>query len=405
MLDVQLDKSHVLDLPTFGKVHVPPFLNIGTVMDIERKMSGQPSAVELVDTVFAGRAQVEGVNGVLRDVTKEEVKSLTDEDRVTFAQGFLRLVRGDQARVEESDSSIEALAAYAVAEWRAAQESFKEVADMTKAGFSEKTIGLFKESQSLAERVVAANKLPHFAEIAKFQAALGPLDSAKAAVLKDLDSPAIKAAIAMQKTPNWMAAMDFAEGPGIKAIRQLDDGHRSSVEKALGQPRYTAVDRALEQMNRHNESVKLDTLPRIKSAEQIMNEQIGSLKNDLGDRMDRVGNAAADLALQQDKTNSMIMSALVDMRNKWKEDEKSTRNALWVAGISLLVSATLTGTGVIQDYLNNGDGDKHHEQVTQLLKQQNELAERQRQLLDHLAKSNEALASQLAARASHNLKK
>lgn len=323
ILDIHPDKSHVLNLPTFGKVHAPPFLNIGTVMDIERKMSKQPSAAELVDTVFAGRAQVENVDGTLRDVTKEEVKSLSNEDRVAFAQEFLQLVRGDEAKVEGSDPPVEALAAYAVAEWRAAQESFKEVADMSKAGFSEKTIGLFKESQSLAERVVAANKLPHFAEIAKFQAALGPLGSSTAAALKGLDSPAIKAAIAMQKTPSWMATRDFAESPGIKAIRQFDDGHWSSVEKALGKSRNTAVGRALEQMDRHREGVKLDTLPRIKSAEKIMSEQIGSLKNDLGNRMDRIGNAAVDIALQQDKTNSMIMSALVDMRNKWKEDEKS----------------------------------------------------------------------------------
>ena len=137
-----------------------------------------------------------------------------------------------------------------------------------------------------------------------------------------------------------------------------------------------------------------------------MSEQIGSLKNDLGERMDRVGNAAVDIALQQDKTNSMIMSALVDMRNKWKEDEKSTRKALWFAGISLLVSATLTGAGVIQDYLNNRGGDKYQEQATHLMKKQNELAERQRQLLDQLVTSNdEALVNQAAARASHNLKK
>ena len=73
ILDIHPDKSHVLDLPTFGKVHAPPFLNIGTVMDIERKMSDQPSAAELVDTGFAGRAQVEDVDGTLRDVTREEV--------------------------------------------------------------------------------------------------------------------------------------------------------------------------------------------------------------------------------------------------------------------------------------------------------------------------------------------
>ena len=140
-----------------------------------------------------------------------------------------------------------------------------------------------------------------------------------------------------------------------------------------------------------------------------MSEQIGSLKNDLGDRMDRVANAAVDISLQQDKTNSMIMSALVDMRNKWKDDEKSSRMALWFAGLSLAVSAALTGIGVIQDYRNNRDGDRYQEQVTQLMKQQNELGERQRQLLVQIAKSYEVLATQSTAKAkeysSHSLKK
>ncbi|OMG55199.1 hypothetical protein BJN45_08650 [Azonexus hydrophilus] len=376
-------------------------------MDIERKMSNQPSAAELVDTVFAGRAQVEGVGGTLRDVTKEEVKSLTDDDRVTFAQGFLKLVRGDEEKVEDSDSPVEALAAYAVAEWQAAQESFKEIANMVKAGFSEKTIGFFKESQSLAERVAAANKLPHFAEIAKFNPVFGTLDSATATALKALGSPAIKAAIRMQQTPRWNAVKDLAESPSIRGLRQFGDRRQNLVETVLGHSAGTAGGCAVEQIEMHRKSVTpiIDTLPPIKSAERILSEQIHSLKNDLGERMDRVGNAAVDIALQQDKTNSMIMSALVDMRNKWKEDEKSTRKALWFAGISLLVSATLTGAGVIQDYLNNRAGDKYQEQVIQLIAQQSELEKRQQQLLDQLAKSNEALAAQLTARASHNLKK
>lgn len=411
ILDIHPDKSHVLDLPTFGKVHALPFLNIGTVMDIERKMSDQPSAAELVDIVFAGRAQVEDVDGTLRDVTKEEVKGLSNEDRVTFSQDFLKLVRGDEAKAGDDDSPVEALAAYAVAELRAIQESCKEVADMAKAGFSEKTIGLFKESQSLAERMAAANKLPYFAEMAKFRPSFGYLGSAAAAASKALDSPAIKAAIRMQQTPRWKAAMDLAESSAIKALRQFEDGHRNSPDKVLGQSGNKAIGQALEQVGRQRENVTpiINTLPRIKSAEQIMSEQIGSLKNDLGDRMDRVANAAVDISLQQDKTNSMIMSALVDMRNKWKDDEKSSRRALWFAGLSLAVSAALTGTGVIQDYRNNRDGDKYQEQVTQLMKQQNELEERQRQLLDQVAKSYEALATQQMGSAkeysSHNLKK
>ena len=411
ILEIHPDKSHVLDLPTFGKVHAPPFLNIGTVMDIERKMSGQPSAAELVDTVFAGRAQVEDVDGTLRDVTKEEVKGLSNEDRVTFAQDFLKLVRGDEAKAGDDDSPVEALAAYAVAELRATQESCKEVADMAKAGFSEKTISLFKESQSLAERMAAANKLPYFAEMAKFQPSFGSFGSAAAAASKALDSPAIKAAIRMQQTPSWKAAMDLAESPAMKALRQFEDGHRNSLDKVLGQSGNTAIGRALEQIERQRENVTpiINTLRRIKSAEQIMSEQIGSLKNDLGDRMDRVANAAVDISLQQDKTNSMIMSALVDMRNKWKDDEKSSRRALWFAGLSLAVSAALTGTGVIQDYRNNRDGDRYQEQVTQLMKQQNELGERQRQLLVQIAKSYEVLATQSTAKAkeysSHSLKK
>ena len=411
ILEIHPDKSHVLDLPTFGKVHAPPFLNIGTVMDIERKMSGQPSAAELVDTVFAGRAQVEDVDGTLRDVTKEEVKGLSNEDRVTFAQDFLKLVRGDEAKAGDDDSPVEALAAYAVAELRATQESCKEVADMAKAGFSEKTISLFKESQSLAERMAAANKLPYFAEMAKFQPAFGYLGSAAAAASKALDSPAIKAAIRMQQTPSWKAAMDLAESPAMKALRQFEDGHRNSLDKVLGQSGNKAIGQALEQVGRQRENVTpiINTLPRIKSAEQIMSEQIGSLKNDLGDRMDRVANAAVDISLQQDKTNSMIMSALVDMRNKWKDDEKSSRMALWFAGLSLAVSAALTGIGVIQDYRNNRDGDRYQEQVTQLMKQQNELGERQRQLLVQIAKSYEVLATQSTAKAkeysSHSLKK
>ncbi len=411
ILEIHPDKSHVLDLPTFGKVHAPPFLNIGTVMDIERKMSGQPSAAELVDTVFAGRAQVEDVDGTLRDVTKEEVKGLSNEDRVTFAQDFLKLVRGDEAKAGDDDSPVEALAAYAVAELRATQESCKEVADMAKAGFSEKTISLFKESQSLAERMAAANKLPYFAEMAKFQPSFGSFGSAAAAASKALDSPAIKAAIRMQQTPSWKAAMDLAESPAMKALRQFEDGHRNSPDKVLGQSGNKAIGQALEQVGRQRENVTpiINTLRRIKSAEQIMSEQIGSLKNDLGDRMDRVANAAVDISLQQDKTNSMIMSALVDMRNKWKDDEKSSRMALWFAGLSLAVSAALTGIGVIQDYRNNRDGDRYQEQVTQLMKQQNELGERQRQLLVQIAKSYEVLATQSTAKAkeysSHSLKK
>jgi hypothetical protein len=386
-----------IDLPTFGRVHVTPYINVGTILDIENRfLSCEPTATQVVDSVFAGRARVETSDGGYRDVTREEVANLTDKDRAIFSRAFLDLIRSDEnANVEDAESPVEALAAYVVAEWREHQESTKEISGMIKAGFSEKTINLFKESQSLADRVIATNKLPHFAEITKYQPAFEALRKTDS-VLASINSPAIRAALRMRETPTWKAVMEVTNSPAARAARQLDHS-RIAAEIGLGTSGKAAIEQALNHLAPSSEdnALQVRTLPPLKSAGQIMTEQMGKLREDLGDRMDRIGKAAIDIALQQDKTNSAIMSALVDMRTKWKEDERSSRRSLWLAAFSLLVSALITVVGVVQDHFNNNDSDRHQERVIKLLTQQTEAMEQQQQLVVRLAKANERLASQL----------
>lgn len=395
-----------IDLPTFGKIYVTPYINVGTIMEVEKNFSSrEPTATELVDIVFAGRAEVENSNGEFRAVTSEEVAKLTDEDRFTFARKFLELVRDDEiSNVEGAESPVEALAAYIVAEWRALQESTKELAGMIKAGFSVKTINLFKESQSLAERVMAASKLPHFSALAKFQSSFGDFGSAAGAAFKGHDSPAIKAALRMTDSPTWKSIVEHTESPVAKTLRQLEHTQLAAARRTLDYSRQTTTKKAFEYPGLTNDRKRLliDTLPRFKTTEEVMAEQLGMLKKDLGERMDRVGNAAVDIALQQDKTNSTIMSALVDIRIKWKEDEKSSRIAFLFAAFSLVISALLTAMSVYQDYRNNKESDKYQEQVTQLMTQQTQAMEQQRQLLEQLAKTNKALASQLKENAKNS---
>lgn len=404
VLNINTGTLCAVDLPTFGRVHVAPYINVGTIMAIEEKFSSrEPTATELVNAVFAGRAEVEESNGRFREVTREEIDKLTDEDRMVFSRAFLSMVRGaEDAPPGDTESPVEALAAYVVAEWQQLQESSKEVSGMIKAGFSEKTINLFKESQSLAERVMAANKLPHFAEMAKYQPAFGALGAASSA-LGNLNSPAIKAALRVRETPTWKSVIELTESPMAKAARQFEHTH-GVMGRELGSGK-TALEKALKQLNSStdDQTIQINALPRIKSAEQIMAEHLGNLKKDIGERLDRVGNAAVDIALQQDKTNSTIMSALVDMRIKWKEDEVSNRNSLRFAALSLFISALLTAVGVGQDYLNNKEGDKYQEQVTKLMTQQAQTMEQQRRLLEQLAKTNEATTPQLEVN-SENLR-
>lgn len=390
------DSFHTLDLPNFGEIQVFPFLNVGTIISIEKAISRQPSPSELVDIVFAERAKIKDSDGNIRAVTKDEVKSLTTEDRTVFSQGFLKAIRGDIEKNQDTDLPIEELAAYAVAEWKAAQESAKEIADMVRAGFSEKTINLFKESQTLAERVAGANKLPHFSEIEKFHPTINSAVTEATKKYKNLESPAIRAALQMGQTPSWKAMKDFYESSSIKSLQQTLAGQSSTLGEMLGHPRSVGYSSTREKIERltENKIITPPPLTNIRTGASIINEQFSLLKTDLGDRMQRIGDSAADIALQQSATNSMIMSALSDMRNKWKEDEKNNRTTLLFAALSLAVSAVLTLIGVIQDYQNNKDSEKYQEQTIKLMENQNEIAERQRLLLDQLAKSKESMTDQ-----------
>lgn len=395
MSDNNSDKYRIVTLPNFGKVYVIPFLNVGTLVDIEKMMPSQPSVAEIINTVFSGRAQVEEGDGTLRGVTKEEIKKLSVEDRATFAQEFLKVVEGDAVKRGDFDSPEDALSAYVLAELRAIQDSQKEFSAMLKAGFSDKTIGLYKESKNLAEQLVAANKFPSLAKFLKSNSSLYDIANVSAKLRDEINSPAIKAALQVQQTFRWKAPMGNATPTAVLDEKTLNDGSTNVVGNCNKLHKDVAD---LQENGSHEGAVQraapaFNVFPKIKLGEQIIGEQIDSLNNNLGNRMDRVGNAITGIALQQENTNSIIISALGDMRSKWKEDVKSSRVALWVAVGSLVFSSLLAGYSIYQNRESNISGDRYQSQITSLFKQQNELAETQRQLLDQIAKSNAKLST------------
>ena len=379
MSDSNSNKCRIINLPNLGKVHVIPFLNVGTVEDVEKMMPCQPSTEEITNAVFGGRAQVEDENGKLRGVTREEILSLSDLDRAIFAEEFLKFVGGEVVKIEDFNSPVDALAAYTVAELQTIQDSQKIFVDMLNAGFSDKTINLYKESQSLAEQVVAANKFPDLTEAVKLNSSLGTLGSASAKLREGLNSPAIKAALQMQSV--WTHPQESYGAAGLLSGKSLGRGNNNCSKTSRGLSAEMA-DIVRDKAHCGGSKGLIEpfiNLPPMKSGEQIMREQINSLKEDLGNRM-------VTIALHQEKTNSMIISALEDMHNKWKEDEKSSYNALIVAAWSLILTVLLTAAGFIQDYFNNSSNDKYQEDVLSLMKQQGIIGEAQINLLETIEK-------------------
>lgn len=389
-----------MTLPSLGKVHAIPFLNIGIMQELQKMMHKNSSAIEIADAILVDRVKIEDENGVLRGVNDSEKQSITDEDRGIFAQEFLKYSRRDGVKVEDFETPVDALIDFVKKQLELLQASQKEISEMIKSGFSDKTINIYRESQDFARRLVAENSSRIFPEIVKTNSYLNTfktaseklqdeINSTKTASEKlrnEINSAAMQDALKTYQESNLLPSTGICGSsallPENPLVRGGDFFERPSVRQRDNSQEWA-----------QNIAQRLRDLPPMKTGEQVMSEQLGLLKDDLGNRMDRVGDAIAGIALQQENTNSVVISALSDMRSKWKDDEKSSRVALWVAACSLVCSIFLTGYGIYQDHESNISGDKYQEQITRLMKQQNELAETQRQLLDQIAKSNAKLST------------
>lgn len=368
-----------MTLPSLGKVHAIPFLNIEIMQELQKMMHKNPSAIEIADAILVDRVKIEDENGVLRGVTDSEKQSITDEDRGIFAQEFLKNSRRDGVKLEDFETPVDALVDFVKKQMELLQASQKEISEMIKSGFSDKTINIYRESQDFARRLVAENSSHLFPEIVKNNSYLNTFKTASEKLRNEMNSAAMQDALKTYQESNLLPSTGLCGSsallPENPLVRGGDFFERPSVRQRDDSQEWA-----------QNIAQRLRDLPPMKTGEQVMSEQLGLLKDDLGNRMDRVGDAIAGIALQQENTNSVVISALSDMRSKWKDDEKSSRVALWVAACSLVCSIFLTGYGIYQDHESNISGDKYQEQITRLMKQQNELAETQRQLLDQIAK-------------------
>ncbi len=396
MVTVKTNSSCTVDLPTFGKVHFAPFLNIGTVADIEKIIPEERSSVKIVDIIFSNMAKIENKIGEVRSVTEDDVRKFTDKDRNIFAQEFLKVMQINEAKFEGLSSPIEALAAYAISELQAAQKMQEEISNMFDTGFSQKTIKLFEENKQIAKQIASINKFRNVSGLNNIFLKSSLLGNEFDKVHSSMNFKIAKAGLQSQKKSDLNDSMKFntqdihTTEPFKKESWSFLDESSSKVTDPVD---YHAPEPIAGGIKGLAQTVK--GLPPIKTVEQIMHEQISLLKDDLGNRMDRVGNGIAGISLQQENTNSLVISALGDMRSKWKEDEKSSRVALWIAAFSLICSIFLTGYGIYQDRENNISSDKYQEQITKLMRQQNELSEMQRQLLDQIAKNSLKLPTSL----------
>lgn len=370
-----------MTLPSLGKVHAIPFLNIGIMQELQKKMHKNPSANEIADALLFDRVKVEDENGVLRDISESEKQNLTDEDRDIFAQEFLKYSRRNGVKVEGFETQVDALVDFVKKQLELLQASQKEISEMIKSGFSDKTINIYRESQDFARRLVAENSSHLFPEIVKTNSYLNTFKTASEKLQNEINSATMKDALKTYQEPNLLASTGIfgssALLPENPLVRGGDFFERPSVRQRDDSQEWT-----------QNIAKRLRDLPPMKTGEQVMSEQLGILKDDLGNRMDRVGDAIAGIALQQENTNTLIISSMEDMQQKWKKDGKASRFANMIAAGSLVLSLIL---GVYSLYLtiqNNVENDKYQKHIATLISKQNELSDSQRLLLEQIAKAN-----------------
>jgi hypothetical protein len=333
---------------------------MAVLLCLERDLTPEDRATDdvIVRKFVACAASVKGPDEVVTKLSDAQVDSISTDDLERFA--LLCLEREDWSPSTEPESvdasATGRLAARLRQELKGEPIAWAGKDYLARAGFSDNTLRLLAESQKLSCQLKRFGAVADLDRISSCNSLRGIEAALKAA--KNQSSLAgllnNKYLDRLKVSPAWEAALKAA------------NSNRSEIP-AIEIPRSLLKDDLVK------------PLPNVGKQIGDKVDQVGEI---LGDHMVKLSVATDTIAQLHDTTNKALISAIGDFKAQADKNERSARNALRVAAISLVVSAGIAVAAYHQDGKNNEANDRAQEAMLQLLSEQ-------RSQLERISKANE----------------
>lgn len=339
-------KKEPMELSSLGNVLVDR-LTLGVMRKLAKLLDRENNAsdMDIARTFFGAVIYLPGTDESEgeRLLNSTELAQVTDEDINTFAKVFND--RQGWSTDSGEVSSIKLLAAKLREELKKVTESINKSLNLGNSLFSENTRRLMAESALIAEQLKAYSGA---SEIAKqYEMAVSPEEKllksmpGLGAALKAVeDEERLKSSIYGMNIEKQLAGVDLSAIPNMS---QVLPGHDIS-----------------ESLHR-----SVENSPMVRSARAL---------SSLDSKVDEVLEIAQDIAELHGKTNEAVFSGLLNLSDKWKQDEASATNSLkWVVR-GILFSVLFSFVAVTQDYCTNRSNDREQQATKALLVEQVRLA-------------------------------